>query len=163
MTVAIVVVATVPLDEAAASEAPLLSVLEHRGWNISNAFAALALVAVANGVLAQILMLSRLLFGMARRSLLPNGLAGVSRRHVPVRATLVAGTLVLVSTVTLPFDALLRVSTTLTLLIFTLVSLSLWRLQQRQPRQAPDFRVPQWVPIAAALGNIALIAAQFRF
>jgi amino acid transporter len=163
MTVALVVVAAVPLDEAAASAAPLLSVIKRRGWGIANTFAALALVAVANGVLIQILMLSRLLYGMARRSLLPSGLAAVSPRHVPVRATLVAGALVLVSTVALPFDSLLRLSTTLTLLVFTLVSLSLWRLQQCAPRQDLDFRVPRWVPIAAALGSTALIAAQLAF
>ena len=161
MTVALVVVAAVPLDEAAASAAPLLSVIERRGWGISNAFAALALVAVANGVLIQILMLSRLLYGMARRSLLPRGLAAISPRHVPVRATLVAGALVLLSTVALPFESLLRLSTTLTLLVFTLVSLSLWRLQQRAPRQDLAFHVPRWVPIAAALGSTGLIAAQF--
>jgi amino acid transporter len=71
--------------------------------------------------------------------------------------------LVLVSTVALPFDSLLRLSTTLTLLVFTLVSLSLWRLQQCAPRQDLDFRVPRWVPIAAALGSTALIAAQLAF
>jgi len=163
MTVALVVVAAVPLNEAASSAAPLLSVIERRGWGISNAFAALALVAVANGVLIQILMLSRLLYGMARRSLLPSGLAALSPQHVPVCATLVAGALVLVSTVALPFDALLRLSTTLTLIVFALVSLSLWRLQQRAPRQDLDFHVPRWVPIAAALGSTGLIAAQFAF
>jgi amino acid transporter len=161
MTVALVVVAAVPLNEAASSAAPLLSVIERRGWGISNAFAALALVAVANGVLIQILMLSRLLYGMARRSLLPSGLAALSSQHVPVCATLVAGALVLVSTVALPFDALLRLSTTLTLLVFALVSLSLWRLQQRAPCHDLAFHVPRWVPVAAALGSIGLIAAQF--
>jgi hypothetical protein len=82
-------------------------------------------------------------------------------RHVPVCATLVAGALVLLSTIALPFESLLRLSTTLTLLVFALVSLSLWRLQQSAPRQDLDFYVPRWVPIAAALGSIGLIAAQF--
>jgi amino acid transporter len=163
MTVALVVVAAVPLDEAASSAAPLLAVVERRGWGISNAFAALALVAVANGVLIQILMLSRLLYGMARRSLLPHWLAAVSPRHIPARATLVAGALVLLSTVALPFASLLRLSTTLTLLVFALVSLSLWRLQQCVPRHDLDFHVPRWVPIAAVLGSTGLIAAQFAF
>jgi amino acid transporter len=90
MTVALVFVVEVPLDEVAASAAPLLSVIERRGWGITNAFAALALVAVANGVLIQILMLARLFSGMARRSLLPRRLTAVRARHVPVCATLVA-------------------------------------------------------------------------
>jgi amino acid transporter len=134
MTVALVVVTAVPLTEAMSSATPLLSVIERRGWRLSHTFAALALEAVANGVLIQILMLARLLYGMARRSLLPSRLAAVDPRPVPVCATLVAGALVLLSTVTLPFESLLRVSTTLTLLVFALVSLSLWRLQQQGVR-----------------------------
>ena len=108
-------------------------------------------------------MLARLVYGMARRSLLPRWLATVSKRHVPLSATLVAGALVLLSTVALPFDALLRLSTTLTLLVFALVSLSLWRLQQRAPRHDLTFRVPRWVPVAAVLGSTGLIVAQWAF
>lgn len=160
MTVALVVVAALPREEAAVSAAPLLAVIARRGWSLSHAFAALSLVAVANGVLIQILMLSCLLYGMARRALLPGVLTALSARQVPVRATLVAGALVLVSTVALPFDALLRLSTTLTLLLFTLVSLSLWRLQQCAPRQDLAFHVPRWVPVAAALGSSGLLAVQ---
>jgi basic amino acid/polyamine antiporter, APA family len=161
VTVALVVVAVVPLEDAASSEAPLLSVIERRGWGLSEVFAALALVAVSNGVLIQLLMLARLVYGMARRALLPSGLVALSSRQVPVRATLVAGALVLLSTVILPFHALLRLSTTLTLLVFVLVSLSLWRLQPRAPRPDLAFHVPRWVPIAATLGNLGLIAAQW--
>jgi APA family basic amino acid/polyamine antiporter len=105
-------------------------------------------------------MLSRLLYGMARRSLLTRRLAAVSPRHVPVCATLVARALVLLSTVAFPFDVLLRLSTTLTLLVFALVSLSLWRLQQSTPRHDLAFHVPRWVPVAAALGSTGLIVAQ---
>jgi hypothetical protein len=54
---------------------------------------------------------------------------------------------------------LLRLSAALTLLVFALVSLSWWRLQQCPSRHDPDFHVPRWVPIAAALGSTALIAA----
>jgi len=126
-----------PRRKAASSAAPLLSVIERRGWGLSKAFAALALVAVANGVLIQILMLARLLYGMARRSLLPSQLATVGPRHILLLATLVAGALVLIATAALPFASLLRLSTMLTLLVFVLVSLSFWRLQRRAPSRPP--------------------------
>jgi amino acid transporter len=161
MVVALVVVAALPPTEAVSSAAPLLSIIERRGWGLSGAFAALALVAIANGVLIQILMLARLLYGMARRSLLPSQLATVGPRHIPLLATLVAGALVLIATVALPFASLLRLSTTLTLLVFVLVSLSLWRLQRRAPRQDLPFHAPRWVPVAATFGSIGLIAAQW--
>jgi amino acid transporter len=70
---------------------------------------------------------------------------------------------VLLATIALPFDSLLRLSTTLTLLVFALVSLSLWRLQQSAPRHDLAFQVPHWVPVAAALGSAGLIVAQFVF
>jgi basic amino acid/polyamine antiporter, APA family len=160
VTVALVVVTAVSMEEAASSAAPLLSVIERSHWGITEVFAALAFVAVANGVLIQLLMLARLLYGMARRSLLPSALATLSRRHVPVRATLVAGGFVLLATVAFPFHALLRLSTTLTLVVFALVSLALWRLQQRAPCHDLAFHVPRWVPLAAALGNTGLMVAQ---
>jgi APA family basic amino acid/polyamine antiporter len=138
MAVALVVVAAVPPTEAVSSAAPLRSVIERRGWGLSGAFAALALVAIANGVLIQILMLARLVYSMARRSLLPSQLATVGPRHVPLLATLVAGALVLVATVALPFASSLRLSTTLTLLVFALVSLSLLQASRESPERRDD-------------------------
>lgn len=160
VAVALVVVAAVPLDEAMTSAAPLLLVIGS-GEGISRTFAALAMVAVSNGVLIQILVLSRLFYGMARRGLLPNFLSTVSRKQVPVLATLVAGALILFSAFVLPFHALLRLSTTLTLLLFALVNLSLCRLHLIEPRPDLEFRVPPWIPYLATFANIALIAVQF--
>lgn len=161
MTVAFVVIATVPMADVAASTSPLLAVVTRRSSSLRTLFAGIGVVAVANGVLIQILMLARLVYGMARRTLLPQWLTRVSVRQVPVRATLVAGTLVLLWTLLLPFGALLRLSTTLTLLMFLLVSLALWRLQRRVPRTDLAFRVPRWVPGAAVLGSGGLLVAQW--
>jgi amino acid transporter len=151
----------VPLEEIVTSAAPLLLVITGEREGISRAFSAVALVAVSNGVLIQILVLARLLYGMARRSLLPEWLSRVSGVQVPLRATMVAGTLILISTLALPFHTLLRVSTTLTILLFVLVNLALCRLHYLQPAHHVAFRVPVWVPYLATLSNVLLVAAQF--
>jgi APA family basic amino acid/polyamine antiporter len=161
VAVALVVLAVVPLEEIVTSAAPLLLVITGEREGISRAFSAVALVAVSNGVLIQILVLARLLYGMARRSLLPEWLSRVSGVQVPLRATMVAGTLILISTLALPFHTLLRVSTTLTILLFVLVNLALCRLHYLQPAHHLTFRVPVWVPYLATLSNVLLIAAQF--
>lgn len=160
LIIAAIVLATRPSEEASALPA-LLAVFKDSGRSITAAFSLLALVAIANGVLIQILMLSRLFYGMARRSLLPNWLSRTNRLQVPIASTLVSGLLVLVFSLTLPFDSLLRLSTTLTLVIFALVSLSLFRIKSVSCAQDPAFMAPLWIPILSVCGNLLLILAQF--
>ena len=65
--VALAAVAAVPHETLAASPVALSRVLEARGWEGGAAFQSVALVATLNGVLVEIIMLSRLAYGMANR------------------------------------------------------------------------------------------------
>ena len=113
-----------------------------------------------NGVLIELIMLARLLYGMARRGWLPQWLSVVhSRFRTPIRATLCGGSIVLALTVAVPFGSLVALTSTITLLVFAAVNFALWRLQGRSPRSA-GFRVPRLIPPIAGVANIALAAAQ---
>ena len=156
-----VTILAIPHEELAASSAPLLLVAEEAAWFSSDLFAAIALIAVANGVLIELVMLGRLLYGMTRRGWLPSCLGAVHPRlRTPIPATLCGGAAVFALTVAVPFLHLVAVTSTITLLVFALVNLALWRLQRRQPRDA-GFRVPQFIPPVAALANLVLAVAQF--
>jgi APA family basic amino acid/polyamine antiporter len=160
MAVALITVLALPLADIVAAPAPLLLVAARLQWFSMDLFAAVALVAVVNGVLIELVMLARLLYGMARRGWLPRGLARVSARvHTPVPATLAGGAIVLVFTVALPFVSLVSITSTVTLVIFAAVNLALWRLQGRAPRTA-GFRAPRVVPPLAAAGSLALAVMQ---
>ena len=141
------------------SDSLLLSVIAHHGHQLTTLFTALAVIAVANGVLIQILMLARLFYGMSQRQLLSAWLSRVNGNQVPVPATLLAGFLILLSTYALSFESLLQISTTLTLCVFTAVSLSLWRLKTKVALK-PKFQVPLWIPASAVIGNMVLIVTQ---
>jgi amino acid transporter len=159
--VTVVAVLALPLAELVTSPAPLLSVAARVAWFSPEVFAAIAVVAVANGVLIEIVMLGRLLYGMARRGWLPAALAAVSpRQRTPVRATVIGGAIVFALTVAVPFLSLVALTSTITLLVFALVDMALWRLQKRQPRKV-GFRVPRFIPPVAAAAKVALAAAQF--
>jgi basic amino acid/polyamine antiporter, APA family len=161
VAVAAVTILALPIDEIVASSAPLLLVAARAQWFSSDLFAAIALIAVANGVLIELVMLARLLYGMARRGWLPRGLGSVSRRsRTPILATLAAGGAVFVLTVALPFGSLVAVTSTITLVVFTAVNVALWQLQRRQPRVV-GFRTPRFVPPLAAIASVALAIAQF--
>ena len=156
--IALVVVLTLRPDMLAASQTPLLDVTAGAGWFSPEAFAGIAIVAVVNGVLLELIMLGRLLFGMARRGWLPAGLGATSPRHIPIRATLLGGGIVFAITVAVPFASLVAATSTITLLVFAGVNLALWRLQQSRPR-SEGFRVPRLIPPLAAVLNLLLAAA----
>lgn len=159
--VALIVIAGSSAEGSIAPAASLLSIMEHSGWGLTKLFAMLATIAVSNGVLIQILMLARLFYGMAKRELLPIFFSKLGKRQVPVNSTVVAGIMILVSAYVLPFESLLRWSTILTLLIFALVSVSVWITHHRTDLPPPDFKAPFWVPPIAVIGNLGLVIAQF--
>ena len=124
-------------------------------------FAALAFVAVSNGVLVEILMLSRLLFGMAKNGQAPERLARVDPRgRAPVAATACAGAIALAATLLLPFQKLLVFANAITLCLFLAVDLALLLIQWREPLSAGKFAAPRWAPPLAALVSLALLAAE---
>jgi amino acid transporter len=158
--VTVVVILALPLEALLNSSAPLLQVAAQATWFSPDIFAVIALIAVANGVLLELIMLARLFYGMAHRGWLPTGLGTISPRlRTPIRATILGGSIVFALTVALPFVSLVATTSTITLLVFAGVNLALWRLQRSQPR-VKGFRVPRFIPPIAALANVSLVGAQ---
>jgi amino acid transporter len=137
---------------------PLLGLFEGKGASV---FAIVGAFAVGNGVLVQIMMLARLFYGMASRGQLPVFLAWVHpRAHTPVPTTLVAGAIVLAVTLLVPFERLVALSNAITLAVFALVDLALWRLRLLGPPPTEGFHAQAWVPPVAAASSIALMASE---
>jgi amino acid transporter len=155
-----VTVLAAPLDALAAASAPLLLVARNASWFSTELFAVIALVAIGNGVLIELVMLARLLYGMARRGWLPQWLSAVHPRfRTPIRATLCGSAMVLALTVAVPFGSLVALTSTITLFVFAAVNFALWRLHGVSPRSS-GFRVPRLIPPIAGVANLALAAAQ---
>jgi amino acid transporter len=162
--VSLVAVLAVGPERLAESSAPLCLVVERGGMPCGQGFAWLALIALSNGILVEIMLVARLLYGMARRGLLPSWLGVVNpRTHVPVRGTLIAGGCVLVLILGVPFEWLVKATSGVLLAVFTVVNLSLWRLQRREPLEAGRtdvLRMPAFLPpAAAALCSVLLVLA----
>jgi amino acid transporter len=99
---------------------PLLMLFPGMGAMI---FAGIGVIAVANGVLVQIVMLARLFYGMASQGQLPARLAVVNpRTRTPLRATMLGGGTILVMALVVPFERLLVAANMITLGVFTLVA-----------------------------------------
>ncbi len=109
-----------------------------------------------NGVLVQILMASRVFYGMAEKGLLPRWLGAVSpTRRTPVRATLVVALAIGALALVAPMLGLAQATGYVTLVVFTLVNLSLFRLAGRDDWRGQ--RSQRWWGLAGAALSAGLL------
>ena len=139
-------------DLGAAGSGALLRVLEVGAPAFPQAvFAGIGLIAVINSALINMLMASRLLYGMANEGIIPRPFGAVHpRRRTPwvaiVFSSAIAYLLVLSSDI-----GLLGGTTSLLLLgVFTIVNVAVLVLRRR-PVAHRHFRAPTWAPILGVL------------
>lgn len=113
----------------AESSAPMSTLFEEvTGWGGSS-ISTIASFAMLNGVLVQIVMASRVLYGMAVDGQLPRWLAKIdAERQTPTRATLLVAFSMTTLALLFPLVELARVTSIITLAVFTAVNVSLVRL-----------------------------------
>lgn len=147
------------------STGPLLEVVKVAGLAFPPAlFALIALLAVSNTALINMIMASRLVYGMAAEGIVPRVLGRVHRRRqtpwVAIAFT-VAVAFTLVSTGDLA--GLADTTVLLLLLVFACVNVSVLVLR-REPDDAaappagdrPTFRAPTWAPVVGAVASLVL-------
>jgi len=119
-----------------------------------------ALFATTSVIMASIMGGSRALFAMARKGVLPNSLATISRQNVPVFTILLCG--VIISGIVLLTNGNLEWLASLfnfgTLLTFFFINLSLVKLRRTMPEARRGFNVPfyPYTPIVAMISCIVL-------
>ena len=149
VAVTVVAILAVDLEDLAASEAPLALLFEGSGLASPALISAISLIAIVNGALIQIIMASRVLYGLSSQGLLPRALSRVqARTRTPVFATACVGLVVLVLALALDIAPLARATAAITLVVFATVNVALWRIKMRGPAPRGLFTVPLWVPIA---------------
>lgn len=128
------------LDDRAAiaeSSAPMTVIFSEVSGLNSAPIATIASFAMVNGILVQIVMASRVLYGMAGDGQLPQSLAVVDAVHrTPVRATALVGVCIVMLAVFFPLVALAKATSIITLTVFTLVNVALVRLTRSNPALA---------------------------
>ena len=159
--VAAVAVTVVGSGELAGSEAPLALVFERATGLGSAPISFVAVFAVVNGALVQIIMASRIFYGLSRLRHLPAVLGSVwMRTRTPVAATLLAAGMTMLFALTLPIVRLAEMTSFVTLSVFALVNAALVCLKRRHGPPPEGFRVPVAVPVTGLLVSICFAAYQ---
>ena len=161
MLVSVVAVSSGSIGELAESAAPLAMIYQRASGATPVLISAIAMVAVVNGALIQIIMASRVVYGLARQGWAPARLGEVHpRTRTPVIATLLVSGAVLIMALWLPVETLARSSSLMLLIVFSLINLALWRIQRKPELPDAGFRVPAWVPMAGFLSSFAFFVYQ---
>lgn len=156
------VLLVVPIDILSTSSAPLALVFSNAPEMIRQGFSAVAIVATVNGVLIQMIMASRVIYGLADRDHLPKVLAIVPQAtQTPVVATLLVVAIIVLLTQTLPIGILAERTSQIVLGVFVLVNISLILLKLKPSKSDAHFRVPLFVPILGVITSTLLFGAGF--
>ena len=155
--VSLVTVLAVPLDRLVQSTSPLsLTIDDERG---AAAIVFVGMLAGVNGALVQIVMASRVAYGLAKKG---QALAVWSRVHpvtrTPLQATLAATGCVLILALWFPLVTLAKATSTILLVVYGLVHLSLWTIKRREPRPGYDGPCyPRWLPMLGFNVSVAFL------
>ncbi|KQP56602.1 APC family permease [Agreia sp. Leaf283] len=166
VVVAIIAVAVVPVGELAGNDTPLVTVVQTAApdFPISALIPFISLFAVGNSALINMMMASRLLYGMSKRGVLPSFLSKVhTKRQTPFAAILFTTAIALALTAYVSIDPenplviLLGGTTSLLLLaVFALVNVSVLVLR-RDKVEHKHFRTPTALPVLGVIVCVYLV------
>lgn len=158
-----IAVVTVPPQELAASSAPLALVFERLTGMPLFTMSAIAIGATLNGLIVHMIMISRVIYGLAEQGNLPKALAKLDKTTgTPLVATAIGVGLILAFSLTVPIAGLADLTSRSTLVLFTIVNLALILIKKREKEPPPNvFVCPLWVPIVGLISNVTLLALDF--
>jgi APA family basic amino acid/polyamine antiporter len=152
----------VPAERLAGSSSPLLEVVQVGPLSgiPDQVFAAIALFALANGALINMIMASRILYGMSHERVLPPIFGRVAeRRQTPWFSIIFTTILAMALIATGEIEALASATVTLLLFAFILVNVSVLVLR-RDRVERDHFTAPIVLPVLGVVVSLGLLTQQ---
>lgn len=158
--VAVAAIRAVDPSLLAESDRPLALVFEAGTGRSPETIIVIAVSATLNGVLAQIVMAARVLYGLGRRNRL---FAWAHRTHgrrgTPVLATVLVTLIIIALALIAPIEKLAQVTTYILLCIFVVVNLALLVLKRRDPAPAGAPNIHWAAPATAIAFSLVLLVS----
>ncbi len=160
VVIASIAIALPDREALTSSSAPMAVLFESVTGSSGKPIAAMAAIAMINGILVQVVMASRVLYGMAREGLAPEFLSVLdTQRRTPARAIFLVTSLITVLALALPLVSLAQATSVVTLCVFTLVNLALWRIGSRED-SAPVLQRWRYWGVFGAVLSIGLLSIE---
>jgi len=156
MLVAVVAVLALAPAELAGTEAPFSLLYERNTGSAPTLITFISLFAIVNGLLVQLIMGSRMLYGLSSNRWIPSFLDTVNPfTHTPIRATLFITIVVLCFALWLPLVKLAQITSFFILVIFATVNLACVRMKMINPHPKGVRTYPMVIPL---IGFVVIVS-----
>ena len=154
-------VLAMPPEELAASDAPLAALYQKGAGSPPTLINAIAALAIINGALIQLIMASRLLYGLASTQQIPTVFAYVDpRTHTPLVTTAMVAAVTLLLSLPGTLKGLAEATSAIMLMVFALVNLAAWRIKRRMPADEGLPSIPTWVPLVGFVISVGFVVSR---
>lgn len=159
--IAILAVLAMPPNVLAQAKAPFAALLAEKSVHAKTLISIISLTAIVNGVMVQLIMASRVLYGMSAQQMLHGCFSSIHpRTKTPLLATFCIAVLILAFSLLLPIVALAKITSFIVLIIFTMVNLALIWLKPSLPPLAECPNFPRWLPLLSVVLCLCLMVMQ---
>lgn len=152
VVVSTVTILTVSPEELAASATPLAKVVEGSGTSSVVFLTVVSIFTGINGALVQIIMASRVLYGLGKKTPVLKRFSVVNpRTRTPVLATIFAVFVVMLLALYFPLRSLAETTSGIILVLFALLNVALIKIKKQQPVVLKNTtKYPNWIPVIGA-------------
>jgi amino acid transporter len=150
LIIMLVAILALPADVLASSQAPLALLFEHYTGRDAVLISIIGMFAIINGSLIQMIMASRVIYGLSSSGQLPGFLSKISPiTRTPINATVLVTFLIMFLALIGELATLAEITSLILLLVFSIVNLALWRIKKREPEPAEAMLFPAFIPLLA--------------
>lgn len=161
IAISFVSISLVPVNDLSSTSAPLAVVYERATGDKAVVLSIIGMFAVINGALIQMIMVSRILYGMSAQGWMPKFLSVVNAKTAtPINATIVTAITILLLTLVFPLLTLAQSTSFLIFLIFVLVNFALIKIKLKHPYPKGVKTYPIWIPVIAIVLNLIMLGFQ---
>lgn len=161
LSVSLVSVLLLSPEQLSSTNAPFATIYEHATGKEATLITVISIFAIINGALIQIIMASRMVYGISKKWWPPSPLSYVSTRtKTPVVSTLLVSAVTLGFALWLPLVTLANLTSFLILIVFTVVNIALIRIKLRIPAPKGIYLIPIWAPVAGVVVNLLFLTLQ---
>ncbi len=161
ISIAIISILTIKPEILGISAAPLADVYQTLTHKEPVLLSFIGIFAVINGALIQIIMVSRIFYGMSKNKWMPDIFSNVNKKtRTPIFSTIVTSIIVLLFTLWLPILTLASLTSFLIFIIFTIMNLALIKIKYENPNPTGIISYPIIIPILGVCANIVILFIQ---
>ena len=155
--ISVVAIVLVSPQELASSNAPLAMIYKITTGQSPVVITIISLISVLNGILIQVIMASRVLYGMSRKKWLPEKIGEINATtHTPLIATTIVIGFILFFALSFPLLSLAKITSFITLIVFMSINFALVKIKYSK-KEHDGFTVPLWVPLVGGVSTLSFV------